>query len=62
LELEPHPIEEVRNDLHEVSRQWADALARVKSYVENELPTFGRETRITRSASPRCHEQEPGIL
>jgi hypothetical protein len=40
FELEPHPIEEVRNYLNEVSRQWDDALARLKSYVENELPTF----------------------
>jgi DNA-binding transcriptional ArsR family regulator len=35
FELEPHPIEEVRNYLDEVSRQWDDALARLKSHVEN---------------------------
>ena len=34
FELEPRPIEEVRNYLDQVSRQWDDALARLKSHVE----------------------------
>jgi len=32
--LEPGSIEEARNYLDEVSRQWDDALARLKSHVE----------------------------
>jgi DNA-binding transcriptional ArsR family regulator len=32
--LEPQPIEKVRNYLDQVSRQWDDALARLKSHVE----------------------------
>jgi DNA-binding transcriptional ArsR family regulator len=35
FELEPQPIEEVRNYLDDVSRQWDDALARLKSHVED---------------------------
>jgi DNA-binding transcriptional ArsR family regulator len=35
FELEPQPIEEVRDYLDQVSRQWDDALARLKSYVED---------------------------
>jgi DNA-binding transcriptional ArsR family regulator len=35
FELEPHPIEEVRNYLDQVSKQWDDALARLKSHVED---------------------------
>jgi DNA-binding transcriptional ArsR family regulator len=35
FELEPRPIEEVRNYLDQVSKQWDDALARLKSHVEN---------------------------
>jgi len=35
FELEPRPIEEVRNYLDQVSRQWDDALARLKSHVED---------------------------
>jgi DNA-binding transcriptional ArsR family regulator len=35
FELEPQPIEEVRNYLDQVSKQWDDALARLKSHVEN---------------------------
>jgi DNA-binding transcriptional ArsR family regulator len=34
FELEPQPIEEVRDYLDQVSRQWDDALARLKSHVE----------------------------
>jgi DNA-binding transcriptional ArsR family regulator len=34
FELEPQPIEEVRQYLDEVSRQWDDALARLRSHVE----------------------------
>jgi DNA-binding transcriptional ArsR family regulator len=34
FELEPRPIEEVRNYLDQVSKQWDDALARLKSHVE----------------------------
>ena len=34
FELEPQPIEEVRDYLDQVSRQWDDALARLKSRVE----------------------------
>jgi DNA-binding transcriptional ArsR family regulator len=36
FELEPQPIEEVRDYLDQVSRQWDDALARLKSHVEDE--------------------------
>jgi DNA-binding transcriptional ArsR family regulator len=35
FELEPRPIEEVRKYLDEVSRQWDDALARLKAHVED---------------------------
>ena len=35
FELELRPIEEVRSYLDQVSRQWDDALARLKSHVEN---------------------------
>src|SRR5216683_1911295 len=35
FELEPRPIEEVRNYLDQVSKQWDDALARLKSRVED---------------------------
>lgn len=34
FELEPQPIEEVRQYLDEVSRQWDDALARLRSHLE----------------------------
>jgi DNA-binding transcriptional ArsR family regulator len=34
FELEPRPIEEVRQYLDEVSRQWDDALARLRSHLE----------------------------
>jgi DNA-binding transcriptional ArsR family regulator len=34
FELEPQPIEEVRDYLDHVSKQWDDALARLKSHVE----------------------------
>ena len=34
FELEPQPIEEVRKYLDQVSKQWDDALARLKSHVE----------------------------
>jgi DNA-binding transcriptional ArsR family regulator len=34
FELEPRPIEEVRNYLDQVSKQWDDASARLKSHVE----------------------------
>ena len=34
FELEPQPIEDVRHYLDDVSRQWDDALARLKSHVE----------------------------
>jgi DNA-binding transcriptional ArsR family regulator len=33
--LEPKPIEDIRRYLDEVSRQWDDALARMKSFVED---------------------------
>jgi hypothetical protein len=36
LELEPQPIEEVRDYLDQVSKQWDEALARLKSHVEEE--------------------------
>lgn len=36
FELRPQPIEDVRKYLDEVSRQWDDALARLKSFVEGE--------------------------
>jgi DNA-binding transcriptional ArsR family regulator len=35
FELEPRPIGEVRDYLDEVARQWDDALARLKSQVED---------------------------
>jgi DNA-binding transcriptional ArsR family regulator len=35
FELEPLPIEEVRNYLDQISKQWDDALARLKSHVED---------------------------
>jgi DNA-binding transcriptional ArsR family regulator len=35
FELEPKPIEEIRNYLDQVSRQWDDALARLKAHVED---------------------------
>jgi DNA-binding transcriptional ArsR family regulator len=35
FELEPRPIEEARNYLDQVSKQWDDALARLKSHVED---------------------------
>src|SRR5215472_5377029 len=38
FELEPHPIEEVRNYLNEVSRQWDDALARLKFVCGKRAP------------------------
>jgi len=34
FELEPKPIDEARKYLELVSRQWDDALARLKSFVE----------------------------
>ena len=34
FELEPQPIEEVRDYLDQVSKQWDDALARLKPQVE----------------------------
>ena len=34
FELEPQPIQEVRQYLDEVSRQWDDALARLRSHLE----------------------------
>jgi DNA-binding transcriptional ArsR family regulator len=33
--LEPKPIDEARDFLDVVSRQWDDALARLKAFVEN---------------------------
>jgi DNA-binding transcriptional ArsR family regulator len=33
--LEPRPIEDLRDYLDQVSRQWDDALARLKAHVEN---------------------------
>lgn len=35
FELEPKPIEDVRDFLEDVSRQWDAALARLKSFVES---------------------------
>ena len=34
FELEPQPIEAVRDYLDQVSKQWDDALERLKSHVE----------------------------
>ena len=34
FELEPRPIQEVRDYLDQVSRHWDDALARLKAHVE----------------------------
>ncbi len=36
--LEPRPIEAARSYLDEVSRQWDDALARLKAHVEKDEP------------------------
>ena len=33
--LQPRPLEEVRDYLDQVSRQWDDALARLKAHVED---------------------------
>lgn len=33
--IEPQPLEEVRDYLDQVSRQWDDALARLKAHVED---------------------------
>ena len=35
FELEPKPIDDVREYLEYVSKQWDNALARLKSFVEN---------------------------
>ena len=35
FELEPRPIEGIRDYLDQVSKQWDDALARLKSQVED---------------------------
>jgi DNA-binding transcriptional ArsR family regulator len=35
FELEPQPIEEVREYLDQISKQWDNALARLKSHVED---------------------------
>ena len=35
FEFEPQPIEEVRTYLDQLSRQWDDALARLKAHVED---------------------------
>ena len=34
FELEPHPLDDARTYLDQVSRQWDDALARLKAHVE----------------------------
>jgi len=34
FEIEPKPLEEVRNYLERVSQQWDEALARLKTFVE----------------------------
>ena len=36
--LEPQPLEDARDYLDRVSRQWDDALARLKSFVEDGQP------------------------
>jgi DNA-binding transcriptional ArsR family regulator len=38
FELEPQPLEQVRDYLDQVAKQWDDALARLKSHVEQETP------------------------
>jgi DNA-binding transcriptional ArsR family regulator len=35
FQLEPQPLEDVRNYLDQVSKQWDDALARLKSHIED---------------------------
>ena len=35
FELEPKPIEDVRDYLDEVSKQWDDALGRLKRFIED---------------------------
>jgi DNA-binding transcriptional ArsR family regulator len=35
FEIEPRPIAEARDYLDQVSRQWDDALARIKAHVED---------------------------
>jgi len=34
FEIEPKPLEEVRDYLERVSQQWNEALARLKTFVE----------------------------
>src|SRR5262245_10170277 len=34
FELEPDPLDDARRSLDEISRQWDEALARLKSFVE----------------------------
>jgi DNA-binding transcriptional ArsR family regulator len=36
FEIEPKPLEEVRNYLERVSQQWDEALARLKTFVEKD--------------------------
>jgi len=38
FELDPQPVQEVRDYLALVSEQWDQALARLKSFVESERP------------------------
>jgi hypothetical protein len=35
FELEPQPIEEVRDYLDQISKEWDEALARLKAHVED---------------------------
>lgn len=38
FELKPEPIDQARRALEFISRQWDDALARLKSFVEDSKP------------------------
>jgi DNA-binding transcriptional ArsR family regulator len=37
FEIEPKPLEEVRDYLERVSQQWDEALARLKTFVEKDI-------------------------
>ena len=39
FELEPEPLDEARQALERISRQWDQALARLKSFVEEQKPS-----------------------
>jgi hypothetical protein len=56
FELEPQPIEEVRNYLDRVSKQWNDALSRLKSLLEewNSRPRLAPPPESEGKLTPQC--------